>query len=175
MMSSPEARPWRILLLVAPFIVYGFAELALIVWVGGQIGWWTLLLLGVTAAIGFFLLMREGRRAMDTLVNVTRTGHLPRGQMADTALVLIGAILLIVPGFISDVLGFSLVLPFTRPFLRSAISWWAAHALKRHNVTWTGTIEGEVVPNDVVDPQAPVIEGRIVESGLDDEEPRGRG
>lgn len=171
MMSRQSADSLRLILLVAPFIVYGFAELALIVWVAEQVGWWTLAVLGLTAAIGFSLLMREGRRAMEALMDVTRTGHLPRGRMADTTLVLIGAVLLIVPGFISDLVGLCLVLPFTRPFVRSAISWWAARAMRRHNVAWTGTIEGEVVDSDVTDPGNPVIEGRIIEPRTEDDDP----
>ncbi|HMR48758.1 MAG TPA: FxsA family protein [Arachnia sp.] len=173
MMSRPGAESWRLILLVAPFIVYGFVELALVVWVAERAGWWTLVALAATAAIGLSLLIREGRRTMDALTDVTRTGHLPRGRMADTTLMLIGAVLLIIPGFVSDLMGLCLVLPFTRPFVRSAISWWAARAMRRHNVAWTGTIEGQVVvDDDSTDPVNPVIEGRIVEDEGPDDAPR---
>ncbi|MEZ5085100.1 MAG: FxsA family protein [Tessaracoccus sp.] len=166
MAARPGSDLGRVMLLVLPFLVYGFAELAVFIWVAQAIGWWTLLAMGVTAGIGIYLLQREGRKALDTFRDIARTGHLPRGQMADTALVMIGALLLVIPGFLSDILGLSLVMPFTRPFIRSAISWWAARAMRRDNVVWTGTIEGEVVRDmrdtSDADPTHPVIEGRIV-------------
>lgn len=163
MLARPTSDLGRLVLFVGPFVVYGFAELAVIIIVAQAIGWWTLLAMAVTAVIGIYLMQREGRKALDTVMDVTRTGHLPRGDMSKTALSMMGAVLLVVPGFLSDILGFSLVFPFTQPFIRSAISWWAARAMRRSNVAWNGTIEGEVVETDQSDPSHPVIEGTIIE------------
>jgi UPF0716 protein FxsA len=43
---------------------------------------------------------------------------MPSRQLADAALVLVGGVLLLAPGFLTDIVGFFLVLPFTRPAAR---------------------------------------------------------
>ena len=117
--------PWRLLplaLLVVPIV-----EIALIVQVGQLIGFWpTVGLLLVESALGAWLVKREGLRAWRALNDAIRTGHLPGRELTDAALVLIGGTLLLTPGFATDVVGFFLVLPFTRPVARRALQAYAA-------------------------------------------------
>jgi UPF0716 protein FxsA len=47
---------------------------------------------------------------------------MPARELADGALILIGGTLLVTPGFLSDVVGFFCVLPFTRPLARAALA-----------------------------------------------------
>jgi UPF0716 protein FxsA len=104
-------------LLVTPVI-----EIAVIIQVGQQIGvWWTVALLLVESALGAWLVRREGARAWRALNVGFQTGRLPTGELADAALVLIGGTLLLTPGFVTDVVGFFFVLPFTRPVARRAL------------------------------------------------------
>ena len=104
-------------LLVTPVI-----EIAVIIQVGQQIGvWWTVALLLVESALGAWLVRREGARAWRALNLGFQTGRLPTGELADAALVLIGGTLLLTPGFVTDVVGFCFVLPFTRPVARRAL------------------------------------------------------
>lgn len=105
--------------LMAAFIVVPIVEIAVIVKVGSIIGpWWTVLLLLVESALGAWIVKREGLRAWRSLNGSIRSGHLPSRELADGALVLIGGVLLLTPGFVTDVLGFLFVLPFTRPAVR---------------------------------------------------------
>ena len=57
----------------------------------------------------------QGARAWTALNDAYSQGKVPTGQLADAALVLVGGLLLIVPGFVSDLFGFLFLLPFTRP------------------------------------------------------------
>jgi len=123
--------PWRLLplaLLVVPII-----EIAVIVQVGQLIGFWpTVALLVVESALGAWLVKREGLRAWRALRTALTTGQLPGRELTDAALVLVGGTLLLTPGFATDVVGFCLVLPFTRPIARRALQAYAArHAAGR--------------------------------------------
>ncbi|WP_406830852.1 FxsA family protein [Pedococcus sp. KACC 23699] len=123
--STPYARGRRprrprwlvvafVLLLVVPVL-----EIATIIAVGKVIGGWqTLLLLLVESALGAWVVRREGARAWSALNTALRTGQMPSRQLADAALVLVGGTLLLAPGFLTDIVGFFFILPFTRPIAR---------------------------------------------------------
>jgi len=106
-----------VLLLVVPVL-----EIAVIIAVGKVIGGWpTLALLVFESALGAWLVRREGGKAWRALSTALTTGQMPSRQLADAALVLVGGTLLLAPGFLTDVAGFFLVLPFTRPIARRVL------------------------------------------------------
>jgi UPF0716 protein FxsA len=106
-----------VLLLVVPVL-----EIAAIVAVGRVIGGWqTLALLLVESALGAWLVRREGARAWAALRTALNTGQMPSRQLADAALVLVGGTLLLTPGFLTDIVGFFFILPFTRPVARTLL------------------------------------------------------
>ena len=114
--------PWP--LLAVAFLLTPLAEIYLIIQVGQVIGaWQTVGLLLVESAIGAWLVKSEGRRAWDALRQALVVGRLPGRELADAALVLVGGTLLLTPGFLTDVVGFFCVLPFTRPVARRLLSW----------------------------------------------------
>ena len=105
-----------VLLLVVPIL-----EIATIIAVGRVIGGWqALVLLLVESALGAWLVRREGARAWKALTTALNTGQMPSRQLADAALVLVGGTLLLAPGFLTDLVGFFFILPFTRPIARCA-------------------------------------------------------
>ena len=65
---------------------------------------------------------QEGRRAWQALRTALNTHRPPAKELADGALILIGGTLLLTPGFATDVAGFLLVLPFTRPIFRRLLT-----------------------------------------------------
>jgi UPF0716 protein FxsA len=79
------------------------------------------LLLIVESVIGAWVVKREGRRAWAALRDTTRAGALPGRELIDGALILVGGTLLLTPGFVTDIVGFFLVLPFTRPLARRIV------------------------------------------------------
>ena len=90
-------------------------EIALVLVVADRVGWWpTALLLLAGVVLGTWLLRREGRRAWRAVREAIRSGRTPAPQAVDGLLVVGGAMLLVLPGFLTDLLGVSLLLPSTR-------------------------------------------------------------
>ncbi|WP_312856184.1 FxsA family protein [Nocardioides pelophilus] len=123
MTTTRRRRRWLPLALFAAFVVVPLVEIYLVIQVGQAIGpWWTIGLLVLDSMIGAWLVKREGRRAWQALRAALNSYRPPTKELADGALILIGGTLLLTPGFASDVLGFLLVLPLTRPVFRRLLS-----------------------------------------------------
>jgi UPF0716 protein FxsA len=115
-------RPPLAFWLVGLFIIVPIVEIYVIIQVGQAIGAVpTVLLLIVESLIGAWIVKREGRRAWAALRDTVRAGALPGRELIDAALVLVGGTLLLTPGFVTDVVGFFFVLPFTRPAARRLV------------------------------------------------------
>jgi UPF0716 protein FxsA len=82
----------------------------------------TLLALAAGLPLGIWLLRAEGRSAGRRLQAAVAAGRPPAGEVIDGALVVAAGVLLIVPGFITDVLALVLFLPVTRGLTRRWIS-----------------------------------------------------
>jgi len=123
-------------------LVVPVAEIALIVAVGSVIGGWqTLALLLAESALGAYLVKHEGRRSWQALKVALNTGQMPGRELADAALILIGGALLLTPGFLTDLVGFFFILPFTRPITRR----WLQRVVERRLVARSGIVRGEVI------------------------------
>jgi len=113
--------PWWVLALL--FIVVPVLEIYVLIQVGQVIGaWWTILLLVADGLLGSWLMKHEGGRAWGALRQALEGGRMPARELADGALILIGGTLLLTPGFLSDVVGFFFILPFTRPVARRGLT-----------------------------------------------------
>ena len=111
------------LLLVLAFLVLPALEIFLLVLVGSMIGAWaTLGVLAVQGLLGAWIVRREGRRAWQALEGALRGGAQPDREPADSALAMTGGMLLLTPGFVTDVFALVFLLPFTRPLVRRALS-----------------------------------------------------
>ena len=109
--------------LVLLFLVVPVVEIYLIVQVGQVIGALpTVLLLLAESLLGAWLVKREGRRTWTALQAALGSVRPPGRELLDGALLLIGGTLLLTPGFLTDVLGFFLVLPVTRPVARRVLT-----------------------------------------------------
>jgi UPF0716 protein FxsA len=103
-------------------ILWPIAELFVAIKVAEAIGvLLTVLLLVVSWPVGIWLLRAEGRAAWRRLSAAVAAGRPPGREAIDGALVLVGGVLFIVPGFISDVIGLALLLPPTRALARVGI------------------------------------------------------
>ncbi len=120
-------RGWPLLLLIAILIGLPILEVWIIYLVAEQVGIWPTLATLVIHAVGGGLLMRhEGRRAWQALTNAYTTGKVPTGHLADAALILVGGMFLMMPGYLSDVVGFLFLFRWTRPFARKMIAFFIA-------------------------------------------------
>ena len=102
------------------FICLPALEIYLLIKVGVYIGALnTLTLIFLTAVIGVYFAKLQGIRTLRSgMVNLYQN-KLPVYEMLSGASIAIAALLLIVPGFFSDFLGFLLLIPFTRKILFS--------------------------------------------------------
>src|SRR4051794_10479169 len=108
---------WPLALLVVLLVAIPIFEVYVLVQVGERIGALpTILILIVEAVFGAWLMRREGARTWRALNDAFVGGRVPTGELADAALVLVGGVLLVLPGFLTDVLGLFFLIPFTRPF-----------------------------------------------------------
>jgi UPF0716 protein FxsA len=125
----PSARRWSALLVLL-LLVVPLLEVVVIISVGRVIGGWpTFGLLLAESAFGAWLVRREGGRAWTSLQEALTTGRMPSRQLADAALVLVGGVLLLAPGFLTDIVGFLLVIPLTRPAARRLLEAMVARRL----------------------------------------------
>src|SRR3954453_3838160 len=108
-----------IVLLIGLFIAVPIAEIYVIIQVGEAIGAIpTILILVADSVIGSMLWRSQGRRAWARFRQTVERGVMPHREVIDGVLVIFGGAFLITPGFISDVVGFLLLLPPTRAVIR---------------------------------------------------------
>jgi len=104
-------------------ILWPIAELFVAIKVAEAIGvLLTVVLLLVGWPIGMWLARTQGRAAWRRLSAAVADGRPPGREVIDGALVLAGAILLIIPGFITDGVGLLLLLAPTRAVAREALT-----------------------------------------------------
>src|SRR4051794_15101600 len=109
-------------LLILLFIVVPIVELYVIIQVGHAIGiWWTLLLLLVDSVLGSVLMRSQGRTAWRRFQAALAEGRAPAREVLDGVLVIFGGAFLLTPGFVTDVIGFFLLVPPTRAVVRRAL------------------------------------------------------
>ncbi len=124
-------RGWPLLLLIVCLVALPILEVWILILVARQIGLAATLATLVVHAVGGGLLMRyEGARAWQALTNAYTTGKVPTGHLADAALILMGGILLMVPGYLTDIVGFLFLLRWSRPFARKMIAFFVARRSK---------------------------------------------
>lgn len=145
----------------APWVLLGLgvlavAEIALLVWVAGEVGiGWTLLALLLLAAVGGFLLRREGARAWASLREAQTQPDEVGRKVSDAALVLVGGLLLMLPGFLTDVLGIICLVPATRPLARRGVQAVLNSATRRYR-DQADLLDAKLRPDTVVRPDAAV-------------------
>ena len=110
-------------LLALLFFGVPLLEIIVLIQVGRTIGiGWTILLLIADSIFGAWLIKREGRRAMAAFTAALSSGRMPAREIADGMLILVGGTLMLAPGFVTDVFGMLLILPFTRPLARRGLT-----------------------------------------------------
>lgn len=110
------------MLFLVLLICWPLAELYVAIKVAEAIGvLYMLLLLIASWPLGTLALRSQGSAAWRRLSYAVAAGRPPAREVLDGALVLIGGILLIVPGFITDVIGATLLLPPTRKLMHGLL------------------------------------------------------
>jgi len=127
------------------FIGLPALEIFLLIKIGGQVGALnTVALIFLTAIIGIYFAKLQGIQTLKSgMVNLYQN-KVPVYEMMSGASIAFAALLLIIPGFFTDLIGFLLLIPFTRKiFFKLAFKKKTMTDIKKKN----DTIDGEVINN----------------------------
>ncbi|MEQ9692782.1 FxsA family protein [Shimia sp. SDUM112013] len=140
------------------FVGIPLIEIALFIQVGGAIGLWpTLGVVIITAMLGTFLVRNQGALALGNLQRSFSELDDPTEPLAHGAMILVAGALLLTPGFFTDAVGFSLLMPPVRVavfnYIRKRIhvqsfSMGATHTDTRRYAQDETVIDGEFVEVD---------------------------
>ncbi len=96
---------------LAGLVILPFAELTVFFWVASRIGLpLALIALVATSFIGASLLRKQGMAAFSRLMRSVQGGE-PNGAARESLIVALGGALMIIPGFVTDAIGFALIVP----------------------------------------------------------------
>jgi len=132
--------------LFALFILLPLAELYLLIEVGSGIGGFsTIALCLLTAAIGGILVRIQGMQTLLQSRQMIEQGQAPAEPMLHGMMIAASGVMLFVPGFITDIIGFALLVPF----VRSAIGHWViSRFMTQQRQGSKVIIEAEVIDSD---------------------------
>ena len=93
-------------------------EIYLLIKIGSELGAiTTILLIFITAILGIYYAKYEGLNTLRSGFNQLKQNEAPTYEMLSGAAIAFAAVLLIIPGFATDLLGFLLIFPLTRKFI----------------------------------------------------------
>ena len=132
-MDSPVLRGKKMIRLIILFLVLiPFIELWVLIKAGQAIGaGTTIILVLLTAVLGAWLMRCQGLETLQLIRLQLQRGEMPGLALIDGACILVGGVLLLTPGFITDSVGFLLLVPYTRnifkAWLKRRLEEWIKH------------------------------------------------
>jgi UPF0716 protein FxsA len=97
------------------FTLVPFIEIYLLIKIGGQVGAFnTILIVILTGLLGASLARLEGIKTMTKVRDSLNRGDLPAEEMLDAMLIFVAGVVLLTPGFITDLTGLALLVPKLR-------------------------------------------------------------
>jgi UPF0716 protein FxsA len=153
-------------------VLVPIAEIAVFIEVGGVIG--VLPTIGLVIAIAIFgtwLLRRQGLATFTKAQAALNRGEMPVDEVLDGLFLIFAALLMMAPGLLTDALGFVLLVPAVRRFLRPFIRRWAL-ARAGTTIVYSDVYRSQGWPQD--GSAGPIIEGEgyTVEPGDENGKPR---
>ncbi|WP_042474685.1 FxsA family protein [Bacillus ndiopicus] len=117
------------------FIALSFAEIATFIVIGKYLGvFTTLLLVIITSVAGAFILKNKGLNSFQSIQQSIAQGKPPGIAMIDAFALFIGGVLLLLPGFLTDLIGLLLLTPFTRNVFKPLIFSWIRKRMKNGQI-----------------------------------------
>ena len=105
------------LIIILGLLIWGWAEMSAFIYIGSEIGGLlTLLGVFVTAIFGIVLLKRQGLSVLRRIQADLTKGRAPVTSIADSISMVFGGALMLIPGYVTDAIGFLLFLPKIRTF-----------------------------------------------------------
>jgi len=125
------------------FIGIPAIEIFLLIKIGGQLGALnTIALIFITAIIGIYFAKLQGIQTIRSGMTNLYQNKMPIYEIISGASIAVAALLLIIPGFFTDTIGFLLLIPFTRKIL---FSFTFKNRIKKEEENQNKTVEGEIV------------------------------
>ncbi len=122
--------------LLVIFVFLPVLELYILLEAGRMIGLpATIGLIMVTGVAGAWLARSQGLEILRKIHQETAHGQMPANTLIEGALILIGGLLLLTPGFFTDALGFSFLVPLTRELWRRGLTSWLERQVRKGTVT----------------------------------------
>lgn len=149
-----------ILFIAAPLI-----ELALLIELGRQIGfWWTISIVIITAVVGTAVLQHQGLQTIGRINQSVASGEPPIAPVVEGFILLLAGAFLLTPGIITDAIGFLLLIP---PLRRSLAKWGFERIFSSADIyvrtstgeTYTNTDPGDARGAPRYDADGPIIDG----------------
>lgn len=160
------------------FILVPMAEIALFIQVGDRIGLgWTLAIVILTAFIGTALVRNQGLAVWQRANQAMAENRMPLEEVFTGLCLLVAGVLLLTPGFLTDTIGFLLLIPPVRSFLGRGM-WDLLKARGSVRYTHIHTSQDFHGPgagprgNGGTDRQGPVIDGDYHEVDNDKRDPQ---
>jgi len=121
-------------------ILIPVVEIYLFIKIGSQIGAFnTISLIFITAIVGIYYAKYEGLNTFKSGFTQLLKNEMPAYELISGAAIAFAALLLIIPGFATDFIGFLLIIPFTRKILLDQFS----KKISKKNIKKNNFIEGE--------------------------------
>jgi len=132
------------------FIILPIIEISIFIQVGGFVGTFnTILIIFLTAAVGVYFVRQQGFRTFQKIAVELQNQQIPVQGMFDGLVILISGILLVTPGFLTDIIGFFGLIPQTRIFLLGIIKnlflQRYSNAHKQYKKDMDETIDGDFI------------------------------
>lgn len=104
------------------FVAVPIVELAILIKLGEVIGGWeTVYIVVATAVLGAHMARAQGASALEAMRRDMSEARMPSGPIMDGILILAGAVALLTPGLITDLAGFTVLIPLTRRMVKRFI------------------------------------------------------
>ncbi|MFK7856202.1 MAG: FxsA family protein [Granulosicoccus sp.] len=111
--------PYALILFIAMPII----EIAVLLRIGSALGWLpTLAIVILTAILGTTMLRHQGLATLNLAKQRMNAGEMPAQQMLEGVILMIGGVLLLTPGFVTDAFGFACLFPYSRRWLAARIA-----------------------------------------------------
>ena len=121
----------KILLL---FIIVPATELYILIEVGQKIGGLTTIgIIILTGIIGAYLVKDQGFMILKKIQNDLNEGIMPGDNLIQGAIILAGGVFLLTPGFVTDIVGFILLIPVSRNIVKKYLLKWLKGKIKEGN------------------------------------------
>ncbi|MDA0657399.1 MAG: FxsA family protein [Planctomycetota bacterium] len=146
------------------FTLLPLAELALLIFVGSKTSiFFTISVVVATGLLGTLLARWQGWRAVERIRGELQAGRPPSDSLVDGLLILIAGVLLVSPGFLTDVMGIFLLIPTMRNLVKKGVTAWLRRNVQVHSMN-IRVATGRIDPDDDIDFDSQISSDQVIES-----------